>query len=163
MSSNGQMNSLTDQMSTVSIAEATRTARFKKLHDDLHVLGGDMDNLMFMLQLSQANGRYCQTCSPSEQIGACGKTCALLAPKHRADGVVFDPPEGWVQDSVSQIDTFNKICRDLNEWGHDVTDMQLRIWECTVHDMLSVCMSNQEANPEDEPREIEVEFKEVNW
>jgi hypothetical protein len=154
---------LPDQMNALSIAESRHTARSKKLHEDLDVLLVEIDNLMFMLRLIEANGRYCQTCSPSEQIGVCGKGCALLAPENREVGLTFVPPESWIRDSVAQTDAFNKICKNLNEWGHDITDLQLRIWERKVGDMLSVCVSNLETYPEDKPSDVRVEFKEVKW
>jgi hypothetical protein len=65
-----------------------------------------------------------------------------LRPEDHEVDLAFVTPESLKRETVSQIDAFNKICKDLDEWVHDVTDLQLRIWKRKVDDMLSVCVSN---------------------
>jgi hypothetical protein len=135
-----------------------RIARVKKLRKALAEIKIDVDTGKLCLNLARFDGRYCLLCSPFQKTGDCGPTCPLLCPKNKG-GSVFHAPESWRRGILSQAQAYNNIVQELKSCEHNVSEWQLRTWECTAEKMRCNALNCSEKDYMGEPRRIKVEFQ----
>ena len=114
-------------------------ARIDKVRKDLDEVKVDIETRRFLMNLVFANGRYCQSCSPLRQVGACGRTCALLRPGPSIhSGMLAAMSDKWMWQTVSIGRYYDNIAGEVLAGGYNVSPSILQRWEEAV-----VCLKDR--------------------
>jgi hypothetical protein len=146
-------------------SQLTRT-RVDNLFNTLEEINTDIKTRNFILQHQDSNdGRYCQSCSPGNQVGLCGPTCPLLRPADRPGAHPF-PPYKNARENKNDRELREEMERNLQHVGYDIhpDDLDhLKLYEDLAAGMRRDGMNNSEHFASNPRRKVKVRFGKVDW
>jgi hypothetical protein len=102
-----------------------------RLHKVLELIKEDIDARSLLLNLALNNSQYCTSCSPHNEIGACGRTCPLLGPKssEKAGWSSEHAVGGWADWVLASVRSYENLRSDMMDRGNDVSMEKLHEWQ----------------------------------
>ncbi|KAH7380050.1 hypothetical protein BKA66DRAFT_587256 [Pyrenochaeta sp. MPI-SDFR-AT-0127] len=137
----------------VSPPNPSIVARINKLRETLADVKLTIDNRNFFLMLDSHDGRYCHSCSTTNQpAGSCGPTCSLLRPENRRFNLAMT--RVWRAHAVAERTIYESLVDEMDCLGYEVNAPTLKRWEKTAGNLVVGDASSSRHNRETKWKQI---------